>query len=391
MTASKKIRRVLVVGGGIGGLAAGTSFGQKGITVDIIEARAEHDVLGVGIAQPGNQLRAMKQLGLMDQCMGAGFQTDEFLYLDAREDVLAKLRLLRIADANRPAVNFLARTELQRILKNAALDVGCSLSLGVVIKDFKDDGEGVDVELSNGTRSRYDLVIASDGIRSSMRQRLFGEYLPRFTGHGCWRFTTARPASMNYQAILLGPGVKAGLVPLSQDIMYVLLVTNEAGNPRMPPDQLHTLMAQRMQSLHGPMMSAVREELCGAEGRVVYTAIEEVVLPKPWYAGRIVLIGDAAHASSPHASQGASMAVEDAVVLAEECVRDAPVPNMLAAFQQRRYERCKFVQDLSHELGDEGQVEKPDEWRLRDERIRQRYGKANPQPRSHELFLQQPI
>ncbi len=388
---ASQIKKVLLIGGGIAGLTAGAAFGQLGIQADIIEAREEHGVLGVGIIQPGNQLRALAQIGLLDACMAAGYQSDEYRYLDANETLLASLRLMRIADPRRPAANFLRRSELQRILKAAALAVGATLRLGMTVCDLLDDGRGVDVVFSDGTKGRYDLVIGSDGIRSAMRERLFGTIAPRHTGHGCWRFTTSRPAQVTYQAILMGPGVKAGLVPLSQDSMYMLLVSNESGNPWMDPGKLHTLMRDRMKPLKGPMMSAIQERLIDAAA-VVYAPIEEVILPLPWHVGRMVLIGDAAHASTPHAAQGASMAVEDAVVLAQECAKNNAVEQTLLAFEQRRYDRCKYVQDLSRQLGDEGQVNTPEAWRQRDENIRSRFGgDAAGKARPHELVLSHPI
>jgi 2-polyprenyl-6-methoxyphenol hydroxylase-like FAD-dependent oxidoreductase len=121
----------------------------------------------------------------------------------------------------------------------------------------------------------------------------------------------------------------------------------------------------------------------------VYGAIEEVIIPTPWYKGNILLIGDAAHASSPHVSQGATMAIEDSVVLAELIEHGGTVDKILAQFMERRYERCKFVQDISRRIGEEGNLDDPKLCELRNERMRLAY--RDPQPRPHEQKLAEPI
>ena len=217
---------------------------------------------------------------------------------------------------------------------------------------------------------------------------LFGDaFEPTYTGHGVWRFTTSRPAALTFQAMYLGVGVKAGLIPLTPDTMYLLLVTNEPGNPRMAADRLHELLAGRLASFGG-MVAAARKRLTDPKD-VVYVPIEEVTVPPPWHVGRVVLIGDAAHASGPHIAQGAAMAIEDAVVLAELAAEGGAVPKMLDDFVRRRFPRCKFVQDLSRQVGEEGNMSDPDQCRERNERISRIF--ATPQPRPHELTLAEPI
>src|SRR6202011_4843982 len=122
------------------------------------------------------------------------------------------------------------------------------------------------------------------------------------------------------------------------DEMYLLLVTNEPGNPWMPPESLDRLLRERLQSFTAPVVTAIRDQI-NDPSKVIYGPIEEVILPPPWHRGRVLLIGDAAHASGPHVSQGATMAIEDAVVLAELVAHGESVEKTLAKFMERRYER----------------------------------------------------
>jgi 2-polyprenyl-6-methoxyphenol hydroxylase-like FAD-dependent oxidoreductase len=185
----------------------------------------------------------------------------------------------------------------------------------------------------------------------------------------------------------LGVGVKAGLVPLTNDTMYLLLVSVEPDNRWIPEEQLGGLLSERMRSFGG-MVGDLRDEVAKAK-TIVYTPIEEVILPLPWHKSRVVLIGDAAHASSPHIAQGAAMAIEDAVVLADLLAGQEDVASALQEFERRRFPRCKFVQDLSRKTGEDGNLSDPELCRTRNENIRRAF--ASPQSRPHELQLAEPI
>jgi len=382
------VKNVLIVGCGIGGLTAAVAFAKNGIHADIIEIKPEPSVYGVGIIQPGNALRALNSLGLMQACLAAGFPIEKYRYFDAQEHLLATLDLMRIVDAYTPATNMIPRPALHRILMEAAQASGVSMRFGLTLKSMTLDAGGVDVELTDGTRGRYDLVVGADGIRSHVRGLLFGDIKPQFTGHGVWRFTTKRAPQLDYQAMYMGVGLKAGLVPLTDDTMYLLLVSNEPENRWMPADRLHDLLRDYLTPFGG-MVAEASERLTDPKD-VVYVPIEEVELAPPWHKGRAVLIGDAAHASGPHIAQGAAMAIEDAVVLSELIGTGAgDVEPMLSAFEKRRYPRCKFVQELSRKVGIDGNITDPELCRARNERIRRDF--ATPQPRPHELTLSEPI
>jgi 2-polyprenyl-6-methoxyphenol hydroxylase-like FAD-dependent oxidoreductase len=382
-------RAVLIVGGGIGGLALAIALGQQGIRVQVVEIKPEHKVHGVGIIQPGNALRALRTIGLLDECLAEGFQIDEYRMHDAAGEHIARMQLLRIAGPSIPAVNGLPRVVLHRILADAALAAGATIRLGLTVSSVSQRPDGVDVVLSDGSRESYDLIVGADGIRSSMRRMVFGTgYDPQYTGHGVWRFTVPRPAAVCCQLFYYGVGVKAGIVPVSKEQMYLLLVTNEPGNPWMESDRLDVLLRERLQPFTAPEVVAIRDQIADPS-QIIYGPIEEVILPAPWYRGRVLLIGDAAHASGPHISQGATMAIEDAVVLAELLGRGDAVETVLTQFMTRRYERCKFVQDMSRQVGIDGNLADPAACAARNERMRREF--KIPQPRPHELKLATPI
>src|SRR5712672_3659903 len=126
-------KRVLIVGGGIGGLTAAVALRRQGLTADVIELKPEHMVHGVGIIQPGNALRALNTLGLMDACLAEGFQTDQYVMYDDAGNFIARMQLMRMAGPATPAVNGMPRTALHRILTNAADAVGARVRLGLTV------------------------------------------------------------------------------------------------------------------------------------------------------------------------------------------------------------------------------------------------------------------
>lgn len=385
------VNNLLIVGGGIGGLTAATAFARRGIAVDVVEIEPAYRLHGVGIAQPGNALRALRSLGLLDACLEAGFQVDDYVYFDEVGEELARVRMRRIADDTLPAVNFLPRRELHRILERSALRHGVRIHMGVTTQDIFDDANKVCATFTDGTTGAYDIVVGADGIRSRLRDRLFGPaFGPRYTGHGAWRVTVPRPSDLTFQSIHYGIGAKAGLVPLSADSMYLLLVTNEPLKGRFEHHNRVAALKDRLAQFTCARIAPIRERL-DAQSDVVYQALEEVVLPAPWYSGRIVLMGDAAHASTPHIAQGATMAIEDACVLAEEAANAESIDALFDRYMRRRYARCKFVQDTARIVGEQGQIEDPAACRARNERFRAEFASGSAGGRPHEAVLAEPI
>jgi 2-polyprenyl-6-methoxyphenol hydroxylase-like FAD-dependent oxidoreductase len=343
-----QVARVLVVGAGIGGLAVAAALAQRGAAVDVVELRKNAEVYGVGINQPANSLRALRALGVLDEILEVGFQYDRNTFFDWQGQLIVDCPSALGGDV--PANNALSRRDLHRILSGAVDRAGAKVSYGVTVQDLREVGDGVDVTLSDGRAERYDLVVGFDGLRSPLRQRLFGtEHEPVFTGYSVWRLTMPRPAEVTNTLLFQGDGTKAGVIPLSQDSMYLLHVTAETGNPYMPADQMGDLLKERLEG-YGGLIGELRDSITSSDG-IVYSPLSEVMLPSPWYRGRTIVLGDAAHACAPHLTQGAGMALEDAVVLAEElAASDRDVSGSLQAFMERRYNRVKLVQDVSHQI-----------------------------------------
>ena len=352
------INNALVVGAGIGGLTAAIALRQQGIGVDLIEIKPDITVYGVGIIQPNNTLRALDRIGLAEACVSVGAPFAGWRIYDAAGKPLMDAPSTNDAAPAYPPNNGIARPRLHDILSTAAEDAGAIVSYGEAIDAMDDDGAGVNVRFTTGRAGRYDLVVGCDGIYSDMRRRLFGpEHQPRFTGQGVWRYNLPRRADMDWAELYFGPDSKVGLVPISADVMYMLIVTAEPGNPRLGGDGMAKAMRERLVGYSGQI--AQLQPLITDPGGVVYRPMESMLLPAPWMKGRCLLIGDAAHSTTPHLAQGAAIAIEDAVLLGELMGRDGPVAPLLDELVARRLPRARHVIESSLQIG-EWEME---EWR----------------------------
>ncbi|MFB7917524.1 FAD-dependent monooxygenase [Streptomyces sp. NPDC056061] len=337
--------RVLVQGGGIGGLVLATALARRGHTVEVAELRDRLDALGVGIIQPSNALHVMREIGVLADCLDAGFEWEILTIADPTGRTLAEIPQPRMDGI--PANNGIPRPALAEVLSSAAVAAGATIRFGTTITELADDGSGVDVTLSDGSTGRRDLVVGFDGIGSPLRTRLYGDrYAPEYTGFANWRVTVPRPPQVRGVVMAnAGKGGKALLTPITDELMYLGAVFAEAEHFRPDPERAHEQLAERLRAFSGPVAEALATVTDPAA--VVYSRISQVTVEEPWHVGRVVLAGDAAHASTPHIAQGAAMAVEDALVLALSLDAEDDVAAALEAWEARRRPRAMWMQAMS--------------------------------------------
>ncbi|HUJ80299.1 MAG TPA: FAD-dependent oxidoreductase [Candidatus Acidoferrales bacterium] len=346
------VSKVLIVGGGIGGLALSIGLRRAGIDVEVVEIKPQSTVYHVGIIAQSNLVRAMVGLGIADECVAAGFSYQGVRFCDANGHVLSDAPGVKLAGPNYPAYLGLTRPALHKVLLAASKKAGAEIRLGLTVAELSQSDSMVIAKFTDGTMGEYGLVVGADGVHSAIRTMIFGAHpTPRFTGEGVWRYNVPRPADVDYGSIYASQeGPKAGLIPLTEKTAYIFRIGPEPGNPRFPKNELADLMRERLKWFGGAIGELARG--ITDPDLVVYRPLESVLAPAPWYRGRVVLIGDAAHSITPHLGQGAAQAVEDAVVLADELGKETSLKNALEGYERRRFERCKFILEASIQIGE---------------------------------------
>jgi 2-polyprenyl-6-methoxyphenol hydroxylase-like FAD-dependent oxidoreductase len=342
------IRRVLVIGGGVGGLTAATSFAQRGVEVLLVERRPAFDVPGVGLGQPANALRIYDALGLLPDILASGFPYDRMYIFDPKRELIVEHKFL-LGDDRVPAFCALSRLRLHEILLAAAERAGANIRTGLTVNDIQDEKDRARVTFSDGRIDAFDLIVGFDGIRSTTRQYLFGTaFMPRPSGYGGWRVQVPRRDYVRGMEFLQGIGSKTGAMPLADDLMYIFHIRPETADAVFGREDYASLLRDRL-SQYGSYVAEVAASL-NANSDIVYSPIEPILVPWPWFRGRVVIGGDAAHTSPPHLTQGAAMAAEDGYVLAREMLDgDGPIEARLLRYSQARYARSAFVYSFSYQ------------------------------------------
>jgi len=338
--------RILIVGGGIGGLSVAAALHTCGFAPELIERSDEWRAVGAGIAMQPNGMRVLRTLGIGTAVERAGTVIRRWDFCDEQGAVLSSTDLTDVWNDVGPFIG-IARRELQRALLASAAAVPSRL--GTTLRSLTQDDGGVRVELSDGSVATYDLVIGADGVGSSVRALAFDAPPPVYGGQMVWRSTApVRPRGLTNLQFLLGDGCFFGLCPVGSDQTYGF--GNVAG--AVLRDPVEGRLA-RLRERFAHFGDIVKEYLGALDSTTeIHCSPIEWLSEERWCTGRVVLIGDAAHASPPMMGQGGSLAVEDAAVLADSLRAADTVDQALDAFVVRRRPRVRWVREQSRIAGE---------------------------------------
>ena len=346
------VSSVLVIGAGLAGTACAIRLAQAGVDVELVDKHLDVTALGSGITLQGNALRALAELGVWKQVDEYGYSYNSLGLRapDPNGTLVAELDEMRTGGPDLPATAGMYRPDLARILMDRALEVGARVRLGVGPVSLAQDPDGVDVEFSDGSAGRYDLVIGADGVRSWTRKAIGIDLQTTPTGMGIWRVFTQRPESVTRTDLYYGgPSYIAGYCPTGPDTLYAYVVEKAQDRSTTTPDQRLALIKDLASAYHGPW-DEIRDSITDP-ATVNYTWFETHMLPAPWNRGRVVVIGDAAHVCPPTVAQGGAQALEDALVLTELLRdRDEVDEQLWQVFMDRRFDRAAEVIEASLKL-----------------------------------------
>src|SRR5712691_3380237 len=339
----------LIVGAGITGLATATVLSRQGIEVDLVERQPEVNALGSGITLIGAALRALDRLGLYEECVANSYSVTHMETYEVDGTLANRSPLPSPMGTGQPGMIGMMRPVLHRILLDHAAKEGTEIRTATSPTHIDQQAGTTTVTFSTGERRDYDLVIGADGLNSAVRDLVLGPICPEFRGQGIFRVILPRPAEVTAHAQFHSCGdVAIGLQPISpeQVYLYCLFPVDEAFRPS---EAEIVGMARTKLQPFGGLAAKLREEI-REPGQINYTSFETVLAPDPWYLGRAIVIGDAAHCTTPHLAAGGAMCLEDAVALGEELAAAPTIDDALRAFCKRRFDRCKFVVETAAQL-----------------------------------------
>jgi 2-polyprenyl-6-methoxyphenol hydroxylase-like FAD-dependent oxidoreductase len=342
--------RILVVGAGVGGLSTAIALGRIGAQVDVIDIKPDNSVPGVGFGLRLNGMRAMKEIGLLEECKSFGTRPSGLTYYDNRGRHLSDLSY-GPDDGDVPSILVMSRLGYLEVASARARELGCDIRMGTTVASLEQDPDRVTVTFSTGDTGDYDLVLGFDGINSQIRHEYFGaRYDPTPVGGVAWRSAMPLAEGLTDTTFLQGHGGKIVFSPLSADMMYMVLTVAEEGRPRYDPADMPKIMYERARALMGDsdFMADSIEHLLQSTS-VAYTPYSTVWVPYPWFRGRVMIGGDAAHTMTPYLGSGAAMSIEDGVVLAQELAKDQSLLDAQLMYMARRLPRARAVHERSIE------------------------------------------
>lgn len=253
-------------------------------------------------------------------------------------------------DAVPPTMGAL-RSDVANILARHVEAAGVDVRLDTTVTEIDDHRDSVTATLSDGSVETFDLLVGADGIRSKTRSMIGIDTQPNTVGMGIWRVVAKRPEALDSSGVYYGgPKYKAGYTPISQDLCYAFLIEENLDRSFVGEHANGAVFKEHGQG-YGGVWGEVRDSLAD-DAKVNYQYIEAILVDKPWYRGRSIVIGDAAHACPPLIAQGAAMCAEDAVVLAEMLTSGDDIDEVLPKFMERRFPRVKIVLDNSLQLAE---------------------------------------
>jgi 2-polyprenyl-6-methoxyphenol hydroxylase-like FAD-dependent oxidoreductase len=343
-------KNVLVVGGGIGGLSAAIALQLKGFSVKVIEKQADihSSVYGVGIIQPANALRALDVIGCATACLDAGFPASVWgsMY-DVDGRFLHDMPGARIEGSNLPPLNGLTRPKLHEILTRRALEVGTDIVYSTTFTDLRELDNGIEVDLTSGGTETFELVVGADGVRSQVRRYVLGDELqPQYIGQSAFRVNIPRLPEIDRIILQVSREGVVGFVPIGKELAYLFFNAQMEKDTHPSDEELPELLRSHLAPFGG-LAARVRDELITSDSVIVLRPEEALIAPRPWHHGRLVLVGDAVHAITPHLGQGAAQAIEDGVVLADSLSTIDDLDEALSSYADRRFERCKLIVETS--------------------------------------------
>jgi 2-polyprenyl-6-methoxyphenol hydroxylase-like FAD-dependent oxidoreductase len=351
-----KVTSAIIVGGGICGLTTALSLARLGIDVSVYERQGAISEVGAGLTLWPNALSALKQLGLYGAALAHGQLVESFQFF-SDSGLLGAVDLEHLDRLTGfPAVS-IERRKLVAMLKSAAY--GMPLRTDKTFVRMQENSAtkdaGITAFFSDGSMARADILIGCDGFNSAVRQQLFGPTQRHYCGYTCYR-GVSKVSDLPSGAVwhTTGLGIQFGLLHVGGENLAWYATANEPAAVAEDADQRKERLLERYGTLGELIEKTIRA--CPAEA-ILRNDIYELEPLASWHRGRALVIGDAAHPTTPNLGMGAGLAIEDAVVLCQCLESCDSIDVAFNLFEQRRMSRARQVVRASRRAGERAQVE----------------------------------
>lgn len=362
----RSIRRVLIAGGGIGGIATALALQQQGIDSVVFERAPALRDGGAGLHIWTNGMLALAHLGLADRVAEIAPAQSECHFATSTGRPIGMWPVGQFVERYGQPTVAIGRSDLHGILRDA---VTAPVVTDAEVTGYTEHADGVSLHFADGTSEDGDLLIGADGVRSAVRAQLLGPQPPDYTGYIAWRgHAKMSPEEFppgTFKA-LFGPGTRFTYYDIAPGVVHWMSVADgpAGGRDEGTPEQTLDMLRSR----HAGWTAPVQQILDATVPESILRG--DVMDRKPdslWGRGRVTLLGDAAHAMSFNIGQGACQAIEDALVLAGHLAAPgAGITQALRAYEAERQERTRPMQLLAHRIGVLGSLQHPAAVWLRD-------------------------
>jgi len=345
-------RHFTIIGGGIAGLSTAIALERSGLCATVFEAASEMRPVGAGLGLAANAIKAFEALGLKRELLSAGHALNGLAILDPKGRTITTTEGLGGPGTEQCTIH---RADLHALLLNALRTT--PVHLGKRVVSVTQDGTKATVQFDDSTVHSAEHLIVADGVRSAARSSILPHVKPRYAGYTCWRGVIHAPDLRLHRATeTWGPQGRFGIVPLSNERIYWFATVNsDERNERYRAYRIRDLV-RHFAGYHEPIAGILART---TDAELLWNDIHDLEPLDRFAFGRILLIGDAAHATTPNMGQGACQAIEDAVVLAA-VLRDEPdVTKAFRHFEHARRTRTKWITETSWRLGRVAQWEHP--------------------------------
>ncbi|MEI9917549.1 MAG: FAD-dependent monooxygenase [Bacteroidota bacterium] len=312
------MKHYAILGGGIGGLTLAIALQKKDVKVTVYESAPQWKPLGAGIGLAGNAVKAFREIGIEQQVLREGKVIRKAVIRNPRGKILTSIDSEEVSRRFDVVNNFaIHRADLHNVLIKQLHPGTVELSKACV--DFTQDDNGVALTFSDGSKAHADYLVAADGIHSVARKKLMSNAQPRYAGYTCWRGVTddlPEGFDSDETSETWGQGTRFGIVPLTKNRVYWFACVNSSPNDAMMRSLTPADLLAFFGAFHAPIPDLIKRT-----EKVIWNDIIDLEPVTKFAFDKVVLIGDAAHATTPNMGQGACMAIEDAVVLSNLIVQ----------------------------------------------------------------------